>query len=351
EGHQAQEGAGDPVGEQRNESVNGISDVELNLVKHKEQIVCYLNSATTHTLAIESLGKSRILFIFEIPYNVLAIIKLSKGAKICEVLLMDSSNLPMMARSDQWVILFYTHHKYHHRNKSSPIYQMMVLRMEGRREKDDNADSDTSDGEIEGKAIMMLTIHQDRHPSSQRHDVNPRRRRSPSPRRSRRSSRENNGNESVNGISDVELNLGVNIREQCWLIDSGATTHTSCNREQFTYLDKVSFSIKVANQKFMQVVGKGDVHIPGLGKIKEFLFIFEIPYNDGTVQLTNDGKEVRDVIVTSGLSYFIPTINTTAQVIANLSNDGVKNGKEEGEKDDNADSDTSDGEIEGESDN
>ncbi|KAG8147295.1 hypothetical protein E2320_000196 [Naja naja] len=42
-------------------------------------------------------------------------------------------------------------------------------------------------------------------------------------------------------------------------------------------------------------------------------------------------------------------MNTTTQVIANFSNDGVKNGKEEGEKDDNADSDTSDEEIEGES--
>ncbi|KAG8147087.1 hypothetical protein E2320_022569, partial [Naja naja] len=106
----------------------------------------------------------------------------------------------------------------------------------------------------------------------------------------------------------------------------------------------------VANQKFMQVVGKGDVHIPGLGKIKEVLFIPEIPYNvlatiklskgtkievlfkDGTVQLTNDGKEVENVIVTSGLPYFIPTINTTAQVITNFSNDGVKNGEKEGER-------------------
>ncbi|KAG8148207.1 hypothetical protein E2320_022348, partial [Naja naja] len=125
-----------------------------------------------------------------------------------------------------------------------------------------------------------------------------------------------------------------------------------------SFKDKVSFNIKVANQKFVQVVGKGDVHIPGVGEIKEVLFIPEIPYNilaiiklsngtkiellfkDDTVQLTNDGKEVGDVIVTSGLSYFIPTINTTAQVIANLLNDGVKYGKEEGEKDDNADSDT-----------
>ncbi|KAG8124693.1 hypothetical protein E2320_020018 [Naja naja] len=40
-------------------------------------------------------------------------------------------------------------------------------------------------------------------------------------------------------------------------------------------------------------------------------------------------------------------MNTTAQVIANFSNDGVKNGKEEGKEDDNADSDTSDEEIEG----
>ncbi|KAG8135220.1 hypothetical protein E2320_008261 [Naja naja] len=111
---------------------------------------------------------------------------------------------------------------------------------------------------------------------------------------------------------------------------------------------------------------EGDVHIPGLGRIKEVLFIPEIPYNvlaiiklikgtkievlfnNGTIQLTNDGKEVGDVIVTSGLAYFIPTMNTTAQVIANFSNDGVKNGKEEGEEDDNADSDTSDEEIEGE---
>ncbi|XP_026544602.1 uncharacterized protein LOC113426447 [Notechis scutatus] len=213
--------------------------------------------------------------------------------------------------------------------------------------------------------------YQGRHPSSQRHDVNLRRRKSSSPRRSRRSSWENNrtDTDSVNGIRDVELNLGVNIREQCWLIDSGATAHTSCNRELFTCLDEVSFNIKVANQKFMQVVGKGDIHIPGLGRIKEVLFIPEIPYNVlsviklskgtkikvlfkvSTIQLTNDSKEVGDVIVTSRLSYFIPTINTTAQIIANLSNDGVKNGKEEREKDDNADSDTSDGEIEGESDN
>ncbi|KAG8145517.1 hypothetical protein E2320_012039 [Naja naja] len=146
----------------------------------------------------------------------------------------------------------------------------------------------------------------------------------------------------------------------------GATTHASCNRELFTSLDEV-FKIKVANQKFVQVVGKEDVHIPGLGRIKEVLFIPEIPYNvlaiiklikgtkievlfdNGTIQLTNDGKEVGDVIVTSGLAYFIPTMNTTAQVIANFSNDGVKNGKEEGEEDDNADSDTSDEEIEGES--
>ncbi|KAG8124480.1 putative Cysteine-rich venom protein [Naja naja] len=74
----------------------------------------------------------------------------------------------------------------------------------------------------------------------------------------------------------------------------------------------------------------------------------EVLFNNGTIQLTNDGKEVGDVIVTSGLAYFIPTMNTTTQVIANFSNDGVKNGKEEGEKDDNADSDTSDEEIEGE---
>ncbi|KAG8127549.1 hypothetical protein E2320_014450, partial [Naja naja] len=132
-----------------------------------------------------------------------------------------------------------------------------------------------------------------------------------------------------------------------------ATTHTSCNRELFTSLDEVSFKIKVANQKFVQVVGKGDVHIPGLGRIKEVLFIPEIPYNvlaiiklikgtkievlfnNGTIQLTNDGKEVGDVIVTSGLAYFIPTMNTTT--------------KWEGRrrKDDNADSDTSDEEIEG----
>ncbi|KAG8147195.1 hypothetical protein E2320_022735, partial [Naja naja] len=209
--------------------------------------------------------------------------------------------------------------------------------------------------------------YQDRHPSSQRHDANPRRRKSPSPIRSRRSSRENNGTdtESVNGVRDVEPNLGANLREQCWLIDSGAITHTSCNRELFTSLDEVSFKIKVANQN---CAGgwEGDVHIPGLGRIKEVLFIPEIPYNvlaiiklskgtkievlfnNGTIQLTNDGKEVGDVIVTSGLAYFIPTMNTTAQVIANFSNDGVKNGKEEGEKDDNADSDTSDEEIEGE---
>ncbi|KAG8147296.1 hypothetical protein E2320_000194 [Naja naja] len=85
------------------------------------------------------------------------------------------------------------------------------------------------------------------------------RRKSPSPIRSRRSSRENNGTdtESVNGVRDVEPNLGANLREQCWLINSGATTHTSCNRELFTSLDKVSFKIKVANQKFVQVVGKG----------------------------------------------------------------------------------------------
>ncbi|KAG8139570.1 hypothetical protein E2320_002336 [Naja naja] len=60
------------------------------------------------------------------------------------------------------------------------------------------------------------------HPSSQRHDVNPRCRKSPSPKRSRRSSRENNGTdtESVNGVREVEPNLGANLREQCWLIDS-----------------------------------------------------------------------------------------------------------------------------------
>ncbi|KAG8127764.1 hypothetical protein E2320_014643 [Naja naja] len=173
----------------------------------------------------------------------------------------------------------------------------------------------------------------------------------------------------MNGVREVEPNLGANLREQCWLIDCGATTHTSCNRELFTSLDEVSFKIKVAHQKFVQVVGKGDVHIPGLGRIKEVLFIPEIPYNilaiiklikgtkievlfnNGTIQLTNDGKEVGDVIVISGLAYFIPTMNTTAQVIANFSNDGVKNGKEEGEEDDNADSDTSDEKIEGESDN
>ncbi|KAG8139386.1 hypothetical protein E2320_002153, partial [Naja naja] len=142
------------------------------------------------------------------------------------------------------------------------------------------------------------------------------RRKSPSPKRSRRSSRENNGTdtESVNGVREVEPNLGANLRNN--------------------------------------VVGKGDVHIPGLGRIKEVLFIPEIPYNvlaiiklikgtkikvlfnNGTIQLTNDGKEVGDVIVT---------------IIANFSNDGVKNGKEEGGEDDNADSDTSDEEIEGES--
>ncbi|KAG8134946.1 hypothetical protein E2320_008009 [Naja naja] len=156
------------------------------------------------------------------------------------------------------------------------------------------------------------------------------RRKSPSPKRSRRSSQENNGTdtESMNGVREVEPNLGANLRNNVggW---------------------------------------EGDVHIPGLGRIKEVLFIPEIPYNvlaiiklikgtkievlfnNGTIQLTNDGKEVGDVIVTSGLAYFIPTMNTTAQVIANFSNDGVKNGKEEGEEDDNADSDTSDEEIEG----
>ncbi|KAG8128742.1 hypothetical protein E2320_015566, partial [Naja naja] len=145
-----------------------------------------------------------------------------------------------------------------------------------------------------------------------------------------------------------------------------ATTHTSCNRELFTSLDEVSFKIKLPTKICAGGGWEGDVHIPGLGRIKEVLFIPEIPYNvlaiiklikgtkievlfnNGTIQLTNDGKEVGDVIVTSGLAYFIPTMNTTAQVIANFSNDGVKNGKEEGEEDDNADSDTSDEEIEGE---
>ncbi|KAG8147776.1 hypothetical protein E2320_000013 [Naja naja] len=269
---------------------------------------------------------------------------------------------------------------------------------------------------------------------------------SPSPRRSRGSSQENNGTdpESVNGIRDVEPNLGGlegdvhipglgKIKEVLFipeipynilaiiklskgtkievLFKDGTIQLTNDGKEVgdvivtsgLSYfiptinttaqvianlsndgikngkeegkgmimptVTQVSFNIKVANQKFVQVVWKGDVHIPGLGKIKEVLFIPEIPYNilaiiklskgtkievlfkDGTVQLTNDGKEVGDVIVTSGLSYFIPTINTTAQVIANLSNDGIKNGKEEGERDDNANSDTSDGEIEGESDN
>ncbi|KAG8147721.1 hypothetical protein E2320_022619, partial [Naja naja] len=172
---------------------------------------------------------------------------------------------------------------------------------------------------------------------------------SPSPIRSRRSSQENNGTdtESVNGVREVEPNLGANLREQCWLIDSGATTHTSCNRELFTSLDEVSFKIKVANQKFVQVVGKTTSQVLRESR-KSFSYLkyhiikgtkIEVLFNNGTIQLTNDGKEVGDVIVTSGLAYFIPTMNTT-QVIANFSNDGVKNGKEEGEKDDNADSDT-----------
>ncbi|KAG8139571.1 hypothetical protein E2320_002337, partial [Naja naja] len=68
-------------------------------------------------------------------------------------------------------------------------------------------------------------------------------------------------------------------------------------------MNEVSFKIKVANQKFVQVVGKGDVHIPGLGRIKEVLFIPEIPYNvlaiikltKGTDEYSSDDSSEKNI--------------------------------------------------------
>ncbi|KAG8140751.1 hypothetical protein E2320_003401, partial [Naja naja] len=117
---------------------------------------------------------------------------------------------------------------------------------------------------------------------------------------------------------------------------------------------QVSFKIKVANQKFVQVVGKGDVHIPGLGRIKEVLFIPEIPYNVLAIIKLIKGTKI-EVLFNNGTinlpmmarSLFYTHHEYHRTSYSQFSNDGVKNGKEEGEKDDNADSDTSDEEIEG----
>ncbi|KAG8139523.1 hypothetical protein E2320_002292 [Naja naja] len=125
----------------------------------------------------------------------------------------------------------------------------------------------------------------------------------------------------MNGVREVEPNL-VKLRN---------------NVELFTSLDEVLFKIKVANQNLCRWLGRGDVHIPGLGRIKEVLFIPEIPYNVLAIIKLIKGTKI---------SLFYTHHEYHAQVIANFQMMVLRMGRKK-ERDDNADSDTSDEEIEG----
>ncbi|KAG8141018.1 hypothetical protein E2320_003640, partial [Naja naja] len=180
----------------------------------------------------------------------------------------------------------------------------------------------------------------DRTPCNQRLSINSGRRKSPSPRRGRVSKRENdrNNSESVNGFRDIDPIFNKGKKGNYWLLDSRATSHTSCVKELFTSFTKMSFNIKIANQN------------------SEVLFIPETPYNvlatvtlskgakievlfkDGNVLLTNNGKEVGNVVLSGGLPYYIPYHESIEQINAGFSNkDEHSDGVEEKEREENID--------------
>ncbi|KAG8139524.1 hypothetical protein E2320_002291 [Naja naja] len=126
-------GAGDPVGNNGTdtESMNGVREVEPNLLPTK---ICA--GGWEGDVHIPGLGRIKeVLFIPEIPYNVLAIIKLIKGTKIKVLFNNATSNLPMMARS-----LFYTHHEYHRTSYSQ------------------FSNDGVKNGKEEGERMIMLTV-------------------------------------------------------------------------------------------------------------------------------------------------------------------------------------------------
>lgn len=85
---------------------------------------------------------------------------------------------------------------------------------------------------------------QERHP----HDSGYRCRDSPNPK-NRRGHRDNSREGRAGSLYGLRDHNTIQMREaNTWLIDSGATNHTTCNRNLLTSVSKENFTIKVANQ-------------------------------------------------------------------------------------------------------
>ncbi|KAG8126392.1 hypothetical protein E2320_021472 [Naja naja] len=109
---------------------------------------------------------------------------------------------------------------------------------------------------------------------------------------------------------------------QQWLIDSGANNHVVSDKRLFT--EEMDSGVKVANGIGERVKGKGDAYIPGLGLIKDILYVPGIDYNllaalklskdghidilfsKGKVYVTYDGEKAGEVVEKDGLPYYVP---------------------------------------------
>ncbi|XP_060549059.1 uncharacterized protein LOC132712237 [Pantherophis guttatus] len=201
----------------------------------------------------------------------------------------------------------------------------------------------------------------ERHTSEERY----RRRDSPVPRdkRGNRDSSRDSRTGSLYGIGEHTHTTHQDKDTSSWLLDSGASNHTTYNQKLLSSFKREDFSIKVADQNQVRVTGKGTITLPGVGKIEGVLLVPEIPHNilaavklskesgvemiftKGNVKVSKDRKDIGRVTINQGLPYitfyedYTHSINTSSEN-AEDTDQGRTEGEQVGGKEVDNDSNT-----------
>ncbi|KAG8139121.1 hypothetical protein E2320_001889 [Naja naja] len=107
---------------------------------------------------------------------------------------------------------------------------------------------------------------------------------------------------STNVIEGDKPRLTKMQLSQRWLIDSGASNHVISDKKLFTDFEEIDSGVNADNGIGERVKGKGDAYIPGLGLLKDILYVPGIDYNLlATLMLSKDGHI--DILFSKGKVY------------------------------------------------